>query len=99
MDSPELSESLLVASLLRSRILRLDAREGLTLNRDCLEPLAKEMMLKLSGARGDASGDGLGTGGDGIGVDWGLGSPVGGGFGVRVWDNAGSGVVLVSGVV
>ena len=93
MDSPELSESLLVAALLRSRILRLDAREGLTLKRDCLERLAKEMMRKLSGSRGDGSGVG-----DGTGVDRGLGSPFGGVRGTRVWDSAGSDVALVSGV-
>ena len=93
MDSPELSESLLVAALLRSRILRLDARKGLTLKRDCLERLAKEMMRKLSGSRGDGSGVG-----DGTGVDRGLGSPFGGVRGTRVWDSAGSDVALVSGV-
>ena len=92
MDSPELSESLLVAALLRSRILRLDAREGLTLKRDCLERLAKEMMRKLSGSRGDGSGVG-----DGTGVDRGLGSPFGGVRGTRVWDSAGSDVLWSQG--
>ena len=86
-----------MAALLRSRILRLDAREGLTLKRDCLERLAKEMMRKLSGSSGDGSGDGSGVG-DGTGVDRGCSSPFGGVRGTRDWDSAGSDVALVSGV-
>ena len=59
----------------------MDAREGLTLKRDCLDLFPKGMMRKLSGASGDGSGADVGTG-----VGAGVGSGVGGFRGVGVCD-------------